>query len=333
MKPINNQLPYSTSRSPRVVLRILLKVCFCICFCFCSCFSSLNAQDKTISNLKGESEKKIAKDEKDTIPKIWKKGGVVGLTLSQTSLSNWAAGGDQFSLSLNTLVNLYAFYKKDRSSWDNTFDFAAGYLRTTSLGGRKNDDKLDLLSKYDYAFTKRWNISGLFNFRSQMFKGYTYNDNVRRLSSAFISPAYIILSAGLDFKPDEHFSVFISPLTARMTIVRDDSISLKGLYGVDTGEHHKFEFGAFISAIYIKDLNKIISYNGRLDLFSNYDHNPQNIDLIMSNMFAAKLSRWLTATWNLDIIYDDDIKLFGNNGRSPALQVKSLVGLGLLAKF
>lgn len=291
------------------------------------------AQDKTVNDLKAQSEKKITKDPNDTIPKIWKKGGLIGLNLSQTSLSNWAAGGDQFSLSLNAMTDLFAFYKKGKSSWDNTFDFEAGYLKTTSLGGRKNDDRLDLLSKYDYSIGSNWNLSGLFNFHSQLFKGYTYNDNVKRFSSDFLSPAYFLLSAGFDFKPDDHFSVFISPVTVRLTVVENDSLSLRGLYGVDTGEHHKFEFGAFLSASYIKDLNKIISYNGRLDLFSNYQHNPQNIDVLMSNVFAAKLSKWLTATWNLDLVYDDDVKLFGKNGHSAALQIKSLVGLGILIKL
>lgn len=37
--------------------------------------------------------------------------------------------------------------------------------------------------------------------------------------------------------------------------------------------------------------------------------------------------------WSVDMIYDDDVRLFGDNGRSAALQLKSLVGLGLLLKF
>jgi hypothetical protein len=294
---------------------------------------SVHAQDKTVKDLKEESAKKIAKDESDTIPQTWKKGGMVNLNLSQTSLSNWAAGGDNFSLSLNAIANLFAFYKKGKSSWDNTLDFQAGYLRTTSLGGRKNDDRLDLLSKYGYAIAPKWNVGGLFNFRSQLFKGYTYNENIKKYTSAFLSPAYFLLSAGIDYKPDDHFSVFISPITVRLTVVKDDTIAAKGLYGVDPGEHHQFEFGAFLSASYIKDLNKTVSYKGRLDLFSNYKRNPENVDVLMSNLFAVKLSKWLSATWNLDLVYDDDARLFGKNGRSAALQVKSLVGLGLMVKF
>lgn len=292
-----------------------------------------HAQDKTINKLKDESGKSIARDPADTVIKTWKKGGLIGINLAQASSNNWAAGGDEFSLSLNAILNLYAFYKKDRSSWDNTFDFNAGYIRTTSLGGRKNDDRLDFLSKYGYSIAPKWDVGGLFNFHSQLFKGYTYRDGVKSFSSAFLSPAYVLLSAGMNYKPNEHFSVFISPATARLTLVRDDSLSARGLYGVDSGSHHQFEFGAFLSASYITDLNKVLSYKGRLDLFSNYKNNPQNVDLLMSNMFAAKLSKWLTATWNFDMIYDDDVRLFGDNGRSPALQIKSMIGAGLLVKL
>jgi len=291
------------------------------------------AQDKTVGKLKDEAGKTVGKDAADTIAKTWKKGGLLGLNIAQTSLTNWAAGGDEFSLSLNSLANLYAFYKHNKSSWDNTLDFNLGYIKTTTLGSRKNDDKLDVLSKYGYAIAPKWNVSGLFNFRSQLFKGYTYAGNSRILSSTFLSPAYVLLGVGVDYKPNDHFSVFISPATARLTILKDDSLSAKGLYGVEPGEHHHFEFGAFLSVSYLKDLNKIVSYKGRLDLFSNYQHNPQNVDLLMSNIFAAKLSKWLTANWNFDLVYDDDAKLFGKNRRSPALQVKSLVGVGLLIKF
>lgn len=293
----------------------------------------LHAQDKTIGKLKEDAGKTITKDASDTSKKTWKKGGLLGLNVAQTSLTNWAAGGDEFSLSLNSLINLYAFYKQGRSSWDNTLDFNLGYIKTTSLGSRKNDDKLDLLSKYGYAISSKWNLSGLFNFRSQLFKGYTYSNNSKTLSSAFLSPAYILLGAGFDYKPNDQFSFFISPATARLTVVKDDTLSARGLYGVEPGEHHHFEFGAFASINYLKDLNKIVSYKGRLDLFSNYKHNPQNVDVYMSNMFAAKLSKWLTANWNFDLLYDDDAKLFGKNRRSPALQVKSLIGVGLLIKF
>ncbi|MGB8192963.1 MAG: DUF3078 domain-containing protein, partial [Chitinophagaceae bacterium] len=91
----------------------LLSLCMLMA---CQCF----AQDETIKKLKSDSENGIKKDAADTTQKTWKTGGALGLNLSQGSLSNWAAGGDEFSLSLNALISYFAFYKKDKHSWDNT---------------------------------------------------------------------------------------------------------------------------------------------------------------------------------------------------------------------
>ena len=295
--------------------------------------SQIMAQDETVKKIKEESTREIKKDEKDTIPKTWRKGGILNINLAQGSLSNWAAGGDEFSFSLNTLLSVYAFYKKDRHSWDNTLDFNLGFLNTTSLGTRKNDDRLDILSKYGYALTKKLNIAALFNFRTQLFKGYNYGNNSQTLSSDFLSPAYILLSPGLDYKPNQNFSLFFSPIALRWTIVQNDTLSAKGAYGVDPGTHVKTEFGAYASISYLKEFNKSVSYKGRLDLFSNYAHNPQNVDLYFTNILSLKISKVLAATWNVDLVYDDDAKLFGPNKNSPALQFKSIVGIGLQVKF
>lgn len=291
------------------------------------------AQDKTIRQLKEASEKTIKKNADDTLKQVWKTGGVYSINLSQGSLNNWAAGGDEFSLSLNSLLSVFAFYKKDKHSWDNTLDFNLGYVKTSSLGSRKNDDRIDILSKYGYALGPKVNLSGLFNFRSQLFKGYTYPDNVKTFSSAFLSPAYILLSPGIDYKPNSDLSIFISPATIRWVIVKDDSLSAKGFYGVDSGKHSISEFGAFASINYMKEFNKIVSYKSKLDLFSNYKKNPQNIDIYFTNVLNVKLSKVLSATWSVDMIYDDDVRLFGKNRNSAALQFKSIVGIGLLFKF
>ena len=293
----------------------------------------VNAQDKTIRNLQTESGKSVKKDAADTAKKTWKTGGLFSFNLSQAALSNWAAGGDDFSMAITSYLNLYAFYKHGKHSWDNTFDANFGYVNTTSLGARKNDDRVDLLSKYGYELNPKLNLSGLFNFRSQMLKGYTYSGDEKTFTSNFLAPAYVLVSAGLDYKPVKNLSIFISPMTSRWVIVNDDSLSAKGLYGVDTGRHSINELGAYATINYSANINKTVTYKGRLDLFSNYKSHPQNVDIFMTNMFAVKLSRVISATWSLDIIYDDDVKLFGKDGNSAGTQIKSVVGAGLMVKF
>jgi hypothetical protein len=295
-------------------------------------FTSI-AQDETVKKLRSETERSVSKNPNDTTPKAWKTGGLYSLNIAQGSLSNWAAGGEDFSLAVSSLLNVYTFYKKGKHSWDNTFDFNIGYVKTTSLGSRKNDDRFDLLSKYGYAIGPKVNVAGLFNIRSQLFKGYTYANNVKTFSSAFMAPGYILLSAGLDYKPNKDLSIFFSPATARWVIVRDTALANKGFYGVSPGKKSNFEFGAFATINYMKEINKALTYKARLDLFSNYRRNPQNIDFYMTNALSAKISKVLSATWGLDLIYDDDVRLFGKNKNSPGLQLKSLVGIGLLVKF
>ncbi len=71
-----------------------------------------------------------------------------------------------------------------------------------------------------------------------------------------------------------------------------------------------------------------VSYKGRLDLFSNYRHNPANVDVFFTNYFSFKINQYLAATYNLDLIYDDDLRIFGDQGKSASLQLKSLIGIG-----
>ncbi len=290
------------------------------------------AQDEVIRKLRLDAARPIKK-EIDSAKKDWYRGALLGITLSQGSLSNWAAGGDDFSLSANTNLNLFAFYSKHKHSWDNTFDLNLGYVNTTSQGGRKNDDRFDVVTKYGYSVNRKMNISVLANLRSQLFKGYTYAGGVKTYSSTFMAPGYILNSLGLDFKPVKDLSIYLSPVTARWLIVRDTALANRGYYGVTPGRTSSFAFGAFATITYQRIINKIVTYKGRMDLFSNYKHNPWNVDLFMANAFNAKLGKSLAVSWSLDFIYDDDVRLFGKNQRSPGLQIKSLIGVGFIKRF
>jgi hypothetical protein len=289
------------------------------------------SQDIVVNKLRSETSRTIKKDA-DTSKWNWKRGGLLSVNMSQGSLSNWAAGGDNFSLSISSYFNFFYFYKKGRHSWDHNFDMNLGYVQTTSLGSRKNDDRLDYLSKYGYKLdtTGKWFISSLFNFRSQLFDGYTFSNNIATLSSSFLSPAYIILSVGFDYKPNSTLSVFMSPVTSRWTIVANNTLSQQGKYGVPPGKKSINEMGMFATVNYNNTIAKNITYKGRLDLFSNYNNKPQNIDLFMTNLFSFKINKYFSATYSLDMIYDDDVRLFGVNKNSPALQTKSQIGLGFL---
>ncbi len=296
------------------------------------------SQDAIVRKLQSESLRTVKKSFTDTLPKKWMAGGLYSISLGQGSLSNWAAGGDDFSFSMATSLNLFAFYRHKKTSWDNALDIHFGYINTTSLGSRKNDDRFDLLTKYGYALSPRLNLTTLVNFRSQFLKGYKYQEldkgfTLKTFASDFLAPAYVVASQGLDYKPAKSLSIFISPITSRWVIVNDDSLSARGEYGVDPGQNSINQLGAFATINYQTAFNKYVSYKGRVDVFSNYQRNPQNADIYMTNTFSARVAKIIAFHWNVDMIYDDDVELFGKTGDSPALQFKSMIGVGLQVKI
>jgi len=286
------------------------------------------AQDVVVAKLRSETSRTV-KQEVDTTKWNWKQGGMYNFNLSQSSLSNWAAGGDNFNLALNSYFNYFKLYRKERQSWDNNIDVNLGFIQSTSLGGRKNDDRADFLSKYGYKIdtTGVWYLSGLFNFRSQFFDGYSFG-GTPVFTSSFLSPAYIILSAGLDYKPDNKLSIFFSPLTSRTTLLLNNKLSELGKYGVEPGKHVNRETGLFITINYNNTIAPNVIYKGRADFFSNYYEKPENINLYMTNMFTFKILKNFSATYSLDLIYDDKIRIFGPLKKSPGLQMKSIIGIG-----
>lgn len=272
----------------------------------------------------------------DTIPEGWRLGGLFYLTVNQGALSNWAAGGDKSSISISSSMSTYALYKKGQHSWDNTLDMAYGLVNTTSLGTRKSDDRIDLLSKYGYELRKQLSVTGLFNFRSQFSKGYSYLDeNTKVLTSNFAAPAYVLFSLGLDYKITPHLTSFVSPATTRWVVVNNDSLAAAASYGVDSGKHSRFEFGAFLSIKYQNEFNKTTSYRTRMDLFSNYLRHPQNINIYWTNVLSVKAFKLISINISLDMIYDNDIKSVKSDGTSggPALQLKEVLAIGLSYEF
>ncbi|MBK6380521.1 MAG: DUF3078 domain-containing protein [Chitinophagaceae bacterium] len=297
--------------------------------------TALKAQDPTIKDLKNEAAKSIPKDPKDTAAKKWKLGGLFNLNINQGTQSNWSAGGDKFSFSLNAYLNVFAFYKKNKSSWDNNLDLAYGIVNTTSLGSRKASDRIDLLSKYGYALAPKWNVAALFNLRTQFAKGFAYSktpagkDTSTVISNTF-APAYVLLSLGIDYKPTDNFSLFISPLTERWVIVTNDSIA--PLFGVLPGKNSKNELGAFLSANYTAKLGSNFVYKTKLDLFSNYKQKPQNVDIYWTNALTAKITKYINFSFTLDMIYDDNTKNV-NPVKGPAPQWLQLMGVGFAYNF
>lgn len=302
-----------------------------------------------------EMEKDLRKQKKDTI-EGWKMSGVFGVNFAQTSLTNWAAGG-QNSIALNGFFSYNADYYKGKSVWTNSLDMGYGLLRQgKETGFMKTDDKIDLLSKYGRQAFKDFYYAGMFNFKTQMAPGYNYpNDSVK--ISDWLAPAYAVAAIGLDYKPNKYFSAFLAPFTGKLTYVGNQQLADLGAFGVDKAEFDnngvlvkkgirtKYEFGGYIRLIYSRNnfehaLLKNVSFTTKLDLFSNYLHNTQNVDINWETLISLKVNKYITVTINNNMIYDDDITIYvdkDNDGvidaQGPRLQIKNILGVGFAYKF
>ena len=79
---------------------------------------------------------------------------------------------------------------------------------------------------------------------------------------------------------------------------------------------------------------KNVGLKSRLDLYSNYlDGKAKNVDVFFSNILAMKVNNFLSVTYNFDLIYDDDIRIFGPESNAPRTQIKSLLSVGILVKL
>jgi hypothetical protein len=293
-----------------------------------------------------EGEKILRTQTNDTILG-WKTGGVLGLNLAQTSLTNWAAGG-QNSVAFNGIFSVHANLVKGKSRWDNSLDVGYGRLKQgKNSDSRKTDDKFDLLSKYGQEAFKNFYYAALFNFKTQMAPGYNYPDVTNKISD-LLAPAYLLFAIGMDYKPNPHFSAFIAPVTSRTIIVRDQALADAGAFGVDPGKKSKSEFGGYLRAIYTRndfksEFLKNVSFTTKIDLFSNYADKPQNLVVNWETLIALKVNKYITANLNTQLIYDDKIKILDDtNGNGiqdagesfgPRVQFKELLGVGFSINF
>lgn len=282
--------------------------------------------------------------------KIWNTQGIFSFNVGQGGSRNWAAGSEKFTLQAAAYLNYRADRKWRNNIWENSLDLSYAIINTNKLGFRKTDDKIDFVSLFRHRITKKEivGIGGWLNLRSQFHHGYDYSETPKRRISGLMAPGYLTFGPGFDVRV-RSASLFVSPVAPRLIIftnrpysfnyqggVKPDGsqeIPLAWHYNVDPERKVRFDLGALISAKYKKEIARNVTYSTRADFYSNYLDDPQNIDVFWTNSFHLKVNKWLIVNYNFDLIYDDDVKLFGANHNKAATQLRSQLGVGFAAKF
>ncbi len=275
-------------------------------------------------------------------PQGWSTGAGVGLDFSQLFQLNPRQGAGQNRLGFGGALNVFANYNQNRLAWENLGSWQFGVQRLgagvvapgadTKIPFQKAIDELRMNSKVGYKTSEnsKFFYAVNFGFLSQVTPTYsgtdTYpgnflsdisNQDADPLSQLF-SPATITLSAGIDFKPNEKWSIFYSPVGGKFIIVADDAIAVQGVHGnpvttdadgnVIDFENVDSQFGSLLRINHNnKYLNERIAFTSALLLYSNYLNNPQNIDIDWTNELAFEIIKGLQAALTLNLFYDDDV--------------------------
>ena len=294
-------------------------------------------------------------------PVYWTKWAKTDLKFTQTSLTNWAAGGFN-TFTLATYIDANANYAKEKTTWTNRLQMDYGFLYSADKPiVQKNLDRIYFKSDYGYKTTvKNLTYTISFDFKTQFDNNYTYGTpksdgeeeptrqdwlNARKLKSGFLSPANSQLGIGIKWIPNKWLTINASPLTGGFVIARDER--LRKNYGMELREEGldksdgsnyrpaRFELGAKVTAEAKVKINNNISYETQLILFSNYLKNPQNLRVNWDNRLEWKLAKYFTMNFNTFLIYDDTIRITDDAHPDGfrAIQFKEFLQFGFTYTF
>ena len=296
------------------------------------------SQNRSITFQTKAPDKKLHKIKlKEIVYPAWTLKGNGSFGFTQTSLSNWAKGGES-ATTLLMMSKYDANYSKKKVKWENSGEFRYGISKTKTRGLEKNDDKIEFQSRFGYSAFKKWFYSAEGNFRTQVARGYTYPETGKPIS-AFMAPGYLTMSIGLDYKPNKDFSLFLAPFTSKTTYVSDTALINPTTYGLLPGTKKLWEPGIIVKAKWRKELTEDIVYETKGEFFNNYKYTFQKFAFEWEQVLTMRVNRLINAKIMTELIYDYNTKFPINDangveiGRTPKWQFKELLTIGLSYRF
>lgn len=239
----------------------------------------------------------------------WQQGIITNIGFSQNYYENWVKGGDN-TVAVNLDIFAFLNYKKYNTEWENYIRWKYGMLRSENLSKFiRNTDLLEFNSKVGFKASKKWFYSGQLNLKTQLFTGYDYSKNTESMVSDFLSPGYLSVALGMDYKPNKRLSVLLSPLTGKLTYIKDIENVNETSFGVKKGKHMNMQLGPYTRVKWKQNILKNVNIDTSLELFSNYANNIKNVDLDWSTTLHMDINYFMSARLVVNLLYDDDIDI------------------------
>lgn len=285
-----------------------------------------------------EKKSNIVEEKRVVEQSPWSSKGTFHIGFDQTYLSNWASGG---SSSLSALMNVeyYHNYTTDTVTWENYVKFRYGAVKSDSENLIKNNDYLELNTKYGKSAFGKWFYSFNANFTSQVSNGYNNSDR-DILIAEFFAPYYITSALGLDYKPNKTFSLFTSPLSLRMVTVGDTASIDQTRYNIAEDKKTLWEPGVSIKATKVSKISDNISMNNEVNVYSSYDNFLTSVGFKWDSTVDLKITEFIGAKVMLNMLYDpsvlfdtDRVDVDGNTIKKAKLQFKEYFSIGFDYRF
>jgi hypothetical protein len=279
-------------------------------------FSSVSAYSQQDAHK--ENLALVVKVDTAKVPKYgWKHSVVGGLTVGQVSFTDWAQGGEN-SLSYGVLVGGKSEQDQELTNWSNTYKFAFGQTRLSSLGTRKSDDEISLETLFRYKLEPKLGLYASATLLTQFANGYTYATNGTSTAiSSFFDPAYLTQSIGVIYTPIPEINTRIGPA------LREIVTSTYFQYADDpkTAEIEKVRVqGGVESVTGVRwELMENVLFTSRLAIFMPFKTMDRMV-VRNDNGLAVKLGKAVTMMLSGQIWIDPDV--------SPRTQFKESIALG-----
>jgi hypothetical protein len=284
--------------------------------------------------------------------KTWTTGGGFGADLGNILIINPKPGSGQNRIGFGSAIGLFANHLKERFSWDNNFSLNIALEKTGSgvlpipsvqirVPFKKSIDDLRLNSTAGYKITATsdWSYAADFAFRSQLLPSYVGVEDGQiyakyisvpgpyqtSLISQIFSPARASFGLGVKYDPSPNFSVVFTPATVDVIVVENQYIANLGIHGTElkdgsTTEYERLRLaiGAKLGVKYMQHFfEEKLAWSSRLSLFSDYMHDPQNVDVDWSNELAFTIFKNIQLAYLSNVYYDDDILSYVTDFDAP----------------
>jgi hypothetical protein len=284
-------------------------------------------------------------------PQYWKFRTEAAFVFSQSALTNWVKGGEN---SISSLLDITGYadysYKPLQISSSNFGRIKLGFQKSGDDPVRKNVDIIETNSKFNHKAFGKFDFSAIMLFKTQLSPGYSYakvnNKDTSVLVSKMFNPVILTVGLGLDFKPNKKTSINFSPFSYKGTYVTDTINIDQTKYGIPPNKKSLNEPGASFMISNEFKPTKNITLTNRLQLFTNYIHNPMNIDVDWEVIGVVNLNWFTDIRFNTHLIFDDDTKTAemddnkqpiklpdGTVKKTARIQFKEMLGISLVFRF